>query len=83
MLIPFALWSRLAAKKEREVGLPEVIREAFGPFVSQRELDDSFIEALADERLVLLIPGDPGFEVSLDAQPLGTVFCAHGGDGCR
>ena len=57
LLIPFALWSRLAAKKEREVGLPEVIREAFGPFVSQRELDDSFIEALADERLVLLIDG--------------------------
>ena len=57
LLIPFALWSRLTAKKEGEVGLPEVIQEAFGPFVSQREMDDSFIKALADERLVLLIDG--------------------------
>ena len=57
LLIPFALWSRLAAKEEREVGLPEVIRETFGAFVTQSELDDSFIQALADERLVLLIDG--------------------------
>ena len=57
LLIPFALWSRLAARKDREVGLPEVVQEAFGPFVSQREMDPSFIEALADERLVLLIDG--------------------------
>ena len=57
LLIPFALWSRLAAKEEREVGLPEVVRETFGAFVPQSELDDSFIQALADERLVLLIDG--------------------------
>ena len=57
LLIPFALWSRLAARKDREVGLPEVIQEAFGAFVPQRELDPSFFEALADERLVLLIDG--------------------------
>ena len=56
-VIPFALWSRLAAKEQREVGLAEVIREAFGAFVPERELEDSFIEALADERLVLLIDG--------------------------
>ena len=57
LLISFALWSRLAARKDREVGLPEVIQEAFGAFVPQRELDPSFFEALADERLVLLIDG--------------------------
>ena len=57
LLIPFALWSRLAARKDREVGLPEVIQETFGALVPQRELDPSFIEALADERLVLLIDG--------------------------
>ena len=57
LLIPFALWSRLAARKDREVGLSEVIQEAFGAFVPQRELDPSFFEALADERLVLLIDG--------------------------
>ena len=57
LLIPFALWSRLSAKEEREVGLPEVVRETFGAFVPQSELDDSFIQALADERLVLLIDG--------------------------
>ena len=57
LLIPFALWSRLAAKEQREVGLAEVIRETFGAFVAQSELKDSFIEALFDERLVLLIDG--------------------------
>ena len=57
LVIPFALWSRLAAKEQREVGLAEVIREAFRAFVPQRELEDSFIEALFDERLVLLIDG--------------------------
>ena len=57
LLIPFALWSRLAAKEDREVGLAEVIRAAFGAFVPQSELEDSFIEALSDERLVLLIDG--------------------------
>ena len=39
------------------MGLAEVIRAAFGPFVPQSELEDSFIEALSDERLVLLIDG--------------------------
>ena len=57
LLIPFALWSRLAAKEQREVGLAEVIRETFTAHVSQGELDESFIDALADERLVLLIDG--------------------------
>ena len=57
LLIPFALWSRLAAKEQREVALAEVIREAFRAFVPESELEDSFIEALADERLVLLIDG--------------------------
>jgi len=57
LLIPFALWSRLTAKKQREVGLAEVTREAFRAFVPQSELEDSFIEALSDERLVLLIDG--------------------------
>ena len=57
LLIPFALWSRLAAKKKREVGLAEVTRETFGAFVPQSELTDYFIEALLDERLVLLIDG--------------------------
>ncbi len=56
-LIPFALWSRLAAKAEREVALVEVVRETFGAFVPNSELKDSFIEALSDERLVLLIDG--------------------------
>ena len=57
LLIPFALWSRLVAREQREVGLPEVIRETFGALVPQSELEDSFIEALFDERLVLLIDG--------------------------
>ena len=57
LLIPFALWSRLAAKVEREVGLAEVIRETFRAFVPLGELENSFIEALFDERLVLLIDG--------------------------
>ena len=57
LLIPFALWSRLAAKEQREVGLAEVIRETFRAFVPKNELEDSFIEALCDERLVLLIDG--------------------------
>lgn len=57
LLVPFALWSRLAAKKGHEVGVPDVVREAFGAFVSSDELDESFIRALSDERLVLLIDG--------------------------
>ena len=57
LLIPFALWSRLAAKERHEVGVPDVVREAFGAFVSPDELEDSFIRALSDERLVLLIDG--------------------------
>ena len=57
LLIHFALWSRLAAKKQREVGLAEVICETFRAFVPQSELKDSFVEALIDERLVLLIDG--------------------------
>ena len=57
LLIPFALWSRLAAKQQREVALAEVIRETFRAFVPESELEDSFIEALTDERLVLLIDG--------------------------
>jgi hypothetical protein len=57
LLIPFALWSRLAAKKQREVGLAEVTRETFRAFVPQSQLEDNFIEALLDDRLVLLIDG--------------------------
>ena len=57
LLIPFALWSRLAAKQEREVGLAEVIRETFGALVPPSELENSFIEALFDDRLLLLIDG--------------------------
>ncbi len=57
LLIPFALWSRLTAKEQREVGLAEVTRKAFGAFVPQSELDDFFVQALSDERLVLLIDG--------------------------
>ena len=57
LLIPFALWCRLAAKEQREVGLAEVIQETFRAFVPQSELEDSFIEALFDERLLLLIDG--------------------------
>ena len=57
LLIPFALWSRLAAKKQRELGLADAIRETFRALVPRSELEDSFIEALFDERLVLLIDG--------------------------
>ena len=57
LLIPFALWSRLAAQEQREVGLAEVVRETFRALLRPSELDESFIEALADERLVLLIDG--------------------------
>ena len=57
LLIPFALWSRLVARKQGEVRLSDVIRETFGASVPQK-LEDSFIEALFDdERLVLLIDG--------------------------
>ena len=57
LLVPFALWSRLTAKKQREVRLSEVIRETFRAFVPRSELDEYFIEALLDDRLVLLIDG--------------------------
>ena len=57
LLIPFALWTRLAAKQQREVGIAEVIREAFGALVPAKELQDSFIDALSDKRLLLLIDG--------------------------
>ena len=39
------------------MGLAEVIRETFRAFVPQSELEEFFIEALFDERLVLLIDG--------------------------
>ena len=55
LLIPFALWSRLTARKQREVTLAEVTREAFR-LVPQSEVE-SFVEALSDERLLLLIDG--------------------------
>ena len=71
LLIPFALWSRLAAKEQREVGLPEVIRETFGALVPKRELEDSFIEALSDERLLLLIDGLDEYS---DEQSARTTF---------
>ena len=58
LLIPFALWSRLTAKEQREVALAEVVREMFSMHFPQSELENSFIEALlSDERLVLLIDG--------------------------
>ena len=57
LLVPFALWSRLTAKEQREVRLSEVIRETFRAFVPRSELDEYFIEALLDDRLVLLIDG--------------------------
>ena len=57
LLIPFALWCRLATKRRREVGLPEVVRETFGALVPQRGLEECVVEALTDERLILLIDG--------------------------
>ena len=74
LLIPFALWSRLAAKEQREVGLEEVIRETFGALVPKSELEDSFIEALFDERLVLLIDGlDEYSDVQAARTTLATI----------
>lgn len=73
-LIPFALWSRLAAKEQREVELKEVIRETFRALVPQRELEGSFIEALFDERLVLLIDGlDEYSDVQAARTALATI----------
>ena len=57
LLIPFALWSRLTVRRQREVGLAEVTRELFRAFLPQSDLEESFVEALSDERLVLLIDG--------------------------
>ena len=57
LLIPFALWSRIATKLDREVGLPDVIRATFGALIPPSELQDSLFEALLDERLLLLIDG--------------------------
>ena len=57
LLIPFAVWSRLTAKEQRAVGLAEVVRETFRAFVPLSELEDSFLEALYDKRLLLLIDG--------------------------
>ena len=71
LLIPFALWSRLTAKKQREVSLAEVVRETFRAFVPPSELEDSFIEALSDERLVLLIDGLDEYS---DEQSARTTF---------
>ncbi len=56
-LISFALWCRITEQRGREVGLPEILHETFGAFVPKSELEDSFIEALMDERLLLLIDG--------------------------
>ena len=71
LLVPFALWSRLAAKEQREVGLPEVIRETFGALVPKSELEESFVEALSDKRLVLLIDGLDEYS---DEQAARTTF---------
>ena len=57
LLIQFAVWSRLTARKQRAVGLAEVVRETFGAFVPQSQLEDTFLEALYDKRLLLLIDG--------------------------
>ena len=57
LLIPFALWSRLATKRGREVGLPEVVQETFGALAPQRGLQESVVQALTDERLLILIDG--------------------------
>ena len=39
------------------MSLAEVVRETFGAFVPRSELEDSFLEALYDKRLLLLIDG--------------------------
>ena len=74
LLIPFALWSRLAAKEQREVGLEEVIRETYRALVPEIELENSFIKALFDERLVLLIDGlDEYSDVQAARTTLATI----------
>ena len=57
LLIPFALWSRLTSKEGREVALAEVVRATLEAFVPAEELEESFIDALSNEGLVLLIDG--------------------------
>ena len=74
LLIPFALWSRLAAKEQRELGLAEAIRETFRAFVPESELENSFIEALFDERLVLLLID--GLDEYSDEQAARTTLAA-------
>ena len=75
LLVPFAIWTRLAAKEQREVGLPEVVRETFRAFILLTELNDSFIESLCrDERLVLLIDGlDEYIDVQTARTTLATI----------
>ena len=51
--------------------MTEVTREAFRAFVPQSELKHSFIEALSDERLVLLIDGLDEYS---DEQAARTTF---------
>ena len=71
LLIPFSIWSRLTAKEQQEVGLAEVIRATFGAYFRARELTDSFIEALYDDRLLLLIDG---IDEYVDEQSARTTF---------
>ena len=74
LLIPFALWSRLTAREQREVGLEEVIRETYRALVPEIELENSFIKALFDERLVLLIDGlDEYSDVQAARTTLATI----------
>ena len=75
LLVPFAIWTRLASKEQREVGLVEVVRETFRAFVPVGELNDSFLESLCnDKRLVLLIDGlDEYVDVQAARTTLATI----------
>lgn len=71
LLIPFAFWSRLTQARQREVGLPELLRDLYGATLPGGELEETMIDALEDERLLLLIDG---LDEYADAQAARTTL---------
>ena len=63
------------------MSLAEVVRETYRAFVPPSELEDSFIEALSDERLVLLIDGLDEYSDEQSARTtfatIETFVCTH------
>jgi hypothetical protein len=57
VFVPFAFWSRLAAKEQREVSVLEVVRAIYAASLPGADLDGLLLKALDDRRLLLLVDG--------------------------